>query len=62
VCGGFGLLWKSYRVYCLMCTRIAGFASRVGWVVSSISGRMLSRILSIWRYDACPWFAVQGRT
>ena len=60
VCGGFGLLSKSFRVYCWMYARIAGFASRIDWVVSSIRGSMLLSILSIWRCEACPWFGVQG--
>jgi len=39
-CGGFGLLSKSSRLYGWMYVRITSFAGRVGWVVSSISGRM----------------------
>jgi len=58
MCGGFGLLSKSSRVYCWMYARIAGFAGRVGWVVSLMSARILLCIPSIWRCKACSWFAV----
>jgi len=53
VCGGFGLLSNSSRVYCWICVRIAVFAGRVDWVVSLMSDRMLLSISSVWRCEAC---------
>ena len=50
VCGEFGLLSKSYSVYCWIKARIAAFDSHVGWLVSQMSGRMRLSTLSSWRY------------